>query len=97
MAKCNFKIDFNEPTEKLIERAKNGIISIGGTFKEEGTLKGNYTIPTKAGKITGNYVVQNNTVAFEITDKPIVVTCKKIEDELKKYLTTTSRDLLSFD
>jgi len=96
MAKCNFNIGFNEPIGKLIEKAKSGIASIGGTF-EGNTQKGNYSIPTQVGKITGSYHVQDNSIAFEIIDKPFLVSCKKIEDELRKYLGTATQELFKFD
>ncbi|CAD0009462.1 hypothetical protein [Flavobacterium chungangense] len=96
MTKCNFNINFTEPVDKLIEKAKNGITSIGGTF--EGNMKkGIYSIPTQAGKVTGNYLVKENSIVFEIIDKPALVSCKKIENELRKYLSSTSEALLSFD
>ncbi|RZJ72568.1 hypothetical protein [Flavobacterium sp.] len=96
MAKCNFNIAVIEPIEILIEKAKNGITSIGGTF-EGTTEKGTFSIPTKAGKIIGNYSVNHNSIEFEITDKPILVGCKKIETELKKYLSPTPEEPMNFE
>lgn len=85
MAKCNFNIDFTDPIEKLIEKAKEGITSAGGTFDGD-TGEGSYAIPTKLGKISGSYSVEGNTIAFVITDKPLFVSCNLIETELRKYL-----------
>jgi hypothetical protein len=85
MAKCNFSVDSAQPVAQLIDKAKKAIASAGGTF-DGNTEKGNYSIPTPLGKITGAYTVNGNVIAFEITDKPFLVGCSKIEDELKKYL-----------
>ncbi len=96
MAKCNFNVDYTDPVEKLIEKAKSGITSMGGTFEGD-TVNGKYSIPTKAGKVTGLYLVQENSIIFEITDKPGLVSCKRIENELRKYLSSTAVEILSFD
>lgn len=96
MTKCNFNVDFTDPIEKLIEKAKSGITSMGGTFEGD-TVKGKYSIPTQFGKVTGNYLVQENSIVFEIVNKPGVVSCKRIENELRKYLNSTAVEILSFD
>ncbi len=85
MAKCNFNIEFNEPIEGLIEKARTGITAKGGTFTGD-TLSGSYAIQTKLGAIEGNYKVITGAVVFEITDKPFFVPCSIIEEELRKYL-----------
>lgn len=87
MEKCNFTIESTEPIEKLIEKAKNAITNNGGTFSGD-TEKGHYSIQTPLGGISGNYAVQNSAIAFEITDKPFLLGCGKIEVELRKYLRT---------
>jgi hypothetical protein len=97
MAKCNFNIDFTEPIETLIEKAKDVITSTGGTFEGD-TVRGHYSIPTKLGKITGDYSVSGSSIAFAITDRPGLVGCNRIENELRKYLNSTIPEtLLSFD
>lgn len=97
MAKCNFNINFTEPIETLIRKAEDAITSIGGTFDGD-TVKGNFSIPTRAGKITGKYSVSDRSIAFEITDKPILVSCNKIENELRNYLDSTeSSKILNFE
>lgn len=89
MKACNFTIDCTEPVEQLIDKAQKAIISAKGTF--EGDLeKGEFIIPTPIGKIEGNYKVQGASIAFEITDKPMILGCDRIESELKKYLGVTS-------
>jgi len=92
MAKCNFSIEFNEPIEGLIEKARAGITAKGGKFNGD-TLSGNYDIQTQLGAIEGNYKVVIGAVVFEITDKPFFVPCGKIEEELRKYLNPSTPGL----
>ncbi len=89
MANCKFNVGFNESIETLIGKAKAAIHKAGGTFSGNNE-KGNYAIPTPVGKITGNYTVSGSAITFEITDKPFLVSCNKIEGELRKYLGTTA-------
>jgi hypothetical protein len=85
MAKCNFNVSTSEPIGQLIDKAKKAITAAGGTF--QGNVEnGSYSIPTPLGKITGTYAVNGSSIAFTITDKPFLVGCSKIEEELKKYL-----------
>ncbi|MCD6067893.1 MAG: hypothetical protein K0S33_2719 [Bacteroidetes bacterium] len=85
MAKCNFDIAVKEPVEQLIAKARSGISSANGSF-EGNNEKGNYSIPTALGSISGTYTAQDSTIRFEITDKPGIIPCSKIEKELRKYL-----------
>lgn len=88
MAKCDFNIAVTDPIEVLIERAKKGIEKKGGSLNGD-TTQGNYEIPTQLGKITGDYSVIESDINFIIKSKPVLVSCKKIEDELRKYLNST--------
>lgn len=85
MAKCNFNIEFDEPKEQLVDRAKTGITSKGGTFEGD-TENGWFSMPSPAGKIVAVYKVNGNMINFEITDKPLIVGCDRIENELRKRL-----------
>ncbi|GAB3174836.1 hypothetical protein [Telluribacter humicola] len=95
MAQCNISINFNEPIDQLVEKAEDGITSIGGAFIGN-TNSGEYSIPTPVGNIMGNYTVTDRLINFEISKKPLLVTCKKIEDELRKFIGSTSTNSLSF-
>ena len=85
MAKCDFSIDFTDASDTLIERANDAIINAGGIFNgnAEG---GNFSISTPLGKIAGGYHISGQTIAFAITDKPFLIGCGRIEDELRKYI-----------
>jgi len=93
---CYFTISVEQPIESLIEKARNGITSNGGTF--DGDIKrGTYSIPVPTGTIKGNYTVTDQKIAFEITAKPALPTCKRIEKELSDYLSSGQADRLSFE
>ncbi|MCR6640765.1 MAG: hypothetical protein NVV82_17670 [Sporocytophaga sp.] len=85
MGKCNFNIEFNEPIDGLIEKARTGITAKGGKFEGD-TLSGNYAIQTQLGPIEGNYKVIIGAVVFEITDKPFFCTMWKNRRGIKKIL-----------
>lgn len=94
-SKCNFSIGFNEPIEELIDKARNGISEIGGDF-EGNSESGNYSIPTPLGQIRGTYSVSHSIMTFAIVSKPALVTCRKIESELRKYLSSATLAISDF-
>ena len=85
MGNCKFNVDFNESIGTLIGKAKSAVMKVDGTFSGDNE-SGMYALPTPLGMITGNYTVSGNTIEFQITDKPFLVSCNKIEGELRKYL-----------
>lgn len=85
MAKCNISINFNGSSEVLIGQAEQAITGVGGTFSGD-QLSGNFTISSPIGKVSGNYSVEDQTFSIAITDKPFLLSCNRIEDELRKYI-----------
>lgn len=86
MAKCDFSIDFTGGSDVLIGRARDAINNAGGMFNGD-PQSGNFSLSTPIGKIAGDYQVNGQTIAFSITDKPFLLGCGRIEDELRKYIT----------
>ena len=93
---CYFTISVEQPIALLIEKARKGITSNGGTFEGD-TNRGSYSIPVPTGTIRGNYTVTDQEIAFEITAKPAIPTCKRIEKELRDYLSSDQAVRLSFE
>ena len=85
MAQCNFSLSFNQPIEQLIEKAKDAITSRDGTFNGNNE-SGDYSISTPLGSIKGIYTVAGTTINFTIIKKPLLVSCNRIEDELRRYI-----------
>ena len=85
MANCNFTIEFTNPSEALIERARKEIIQTGGIFNGT-TANGSFEIPTVLGRVKGSYNIQNQVIEMNITRKPFGVGCSRIERELREQL-----------
>ncbi len=82
---CNFSIDFTGSAEPLIAKASSAISGAGGHFTGDAN-GGNFHISTPIGKVSGSFSVVGQTIAFSITDKPFLLGCGRIEEELRKYV-----------
>ena len=85
MAKCNFSIDFTGAPDILIGRAYDAITNADGIFNGD-PEKGTFSISTPLGRIAGEYRVSEQIIHFAINDKPFLLGCGRIEDELRKYI-----------
>ena len=81
---CNFKIIFPSLAHEHIDTARAAIIKHGGTLREKGD-SGTFEIHIGIGKIAGNYAIVGEEVEFNITHKPFIVSCHRIEKEIRKY------------
>lgn len=85
MAKCNISIDFNGNPDELIRSAEQAISGAGGSFSGS-NAEGNFAINSPLGKVSGTYTVLGQSFNISITDKPFLVSCSKIEEELRKQI-----------
>ena len=85
MANCNFKIPFPKTSEQYLKVAQKAITDNNGQFTGD-KQSGNFRIPVGIGDIVGEYTVANDEIIIDITKKPLLVTCKLIENRLKSYL-----------
>lgn len=85
MAKCDMNIDFDGLASEQIEKARTAITGAEGTFEGD-EQSGNFSIPVFGSDIVGNYTITGNTFSIAITEKPLLVSCRRIEDELREYL-----------
>ncbi|MGV3685290.1 MAG: hypothetical protein ACO1NS_06675 [Daejeonella sp.] len=85
MAKCNISIDFSGDPEQLIRSAEQAISGAGGAFTGNNS-DGKFSINSPLGKVSGTYIVQGQSFNISITDKPFLVSCSRIEDELRKQI-----------
>ena len=81
---CNFKIVFPGLAHEHIDTARQAIVKHGGTLDEKGD-KGVFEINIGIGKIAGNYKITGAEVEFNITNKPFIISCHRIEKEIRKY------------
>jgi hypothetical protein len=85
MSKCIFSIEFTESPNSLIEKANKAITEAGGTFSGDAS-SGSFSLKTPIGSVAGSYTIDDLGIAIQISDKPVFVSCNKIESELRKYL-----------
>jgi hypothetical protein len=86
MAKCDFPLEFAGSPDELISRAKQAIQNVGGTFSGD-SASGAFELKTPLGRVRGNYSIEENAIRMQISEKPLLLSCGRIEEELRKYLT----------
>jgi hypothetical protein len=87
MSKCNFSIPFAGGADELVKTAESAISNAGGKFNGD-VDSGGFIISTPIGEVSGAYAVENQNFHITIEDKPFLLSCNKIETELRKYLAT---------
>lgn len=85
MSKCNFSIDFSGQADALVQKAEAAIIKAGGKFNGD-TESGGFIIPTPIGQVSGAYGIENQSFNIQIENKPLFITCNKLETELRRYV-----------
>jgi hypothetical protein len=83
---CSFSIEFAQAADRVIAKAENAITRAGGKFSGD-SISGKFSISAGIGSIRGAYTIQNNLMNVEIEDKPVFISCSRIENEIRKYLT----------
>ncbi len=79
---CKFTIDVDGDPADLIARARGALASIGGKIEGDAT-GGTVSGDTPFGRIEGTYSVVGRAVSFDITKKPMLVSCSMIESQLR--------------
>ena len=79
---CKFTIDVDGDPADLIERAQKALASIGGTLEGD-TTGGTVSGDTPFGRIEGTYSIAGRAVSFDITKKPVLISCSMIESQLR--------------
>ena len=87
MSKCQIAIPIAEVKNKkeLMEKARTALEKNNGKLTGD-EHEGTFDLPIVIGHIKGNYTIDENTFHLEITHKPLLVSCKRIETELTKHL-----------
>lgn len=89
MAECTFNIPISGQVGDIVNKAKEAIQKTGGIFEGDITA-GKFAVPVMVGKIVGKYSVDAGLFKVEIIEKPFLVPCDMIEDQLKEYLSKPS-------
>lgn len=85
MAKHSFSADFTGSAEDTAVKAKSAIEKAGGKFNGDHS-KGDFSVPTPAGTVKGNYTITGQTFSVNITDKPFILPGSAIEGQVRKFL-----------
>lgn len=85
MSACNFNISFSADKTEVLAKAKKTVESQGGTFNGDGD-RGNFDLSVMGFTVIGSYVVEGNTLAILIDEKPMMIPCSAIESFLTSKL-----------
>lgn len=81
MSKCEFRFAITQPVEMILNKAKQQIVASGGSFNGD-SLKGNFSGRTPIGSIEASYAIMENELVISIDKKPLLVSCRQIEQAL---------------
>ena len=81
MAVCAFDVTFTGNPAELLDRARAAIQARGGTLTGDAT-KGQVNVPVLGSRVAGSYEISGNVAHFEISEKPLLVSCGLIKTTL---------------
>jgi hypothetical protein len=79
---CQFSLPFQGDSQSLLRRAQHEIVKMGGAFNGD-DVQGSFRAKTPIGSIEGTYAVVGQQIELSISKKPFLLSCKKIEKELR--------------
>ena len=83
---CRFIIPYSGSPDSLLLRAQREIENTGGAFAGDNS-QGNFAVKTPLGTVKGTYLMLANEISIAISKKPLLVSCNKIEKELRGVMT----------
>lgn len=83
---CNFTLEYTKPKAEMVSKLEAAILGQHGLFQGDET-SGEFSFSAMGFSFRGNYIIRGDQIAVEVTDKPFLVPCSKIESEIKKYMT----------
>lgn len=83
---CNFSIEYTGDKDELIGRFRSTIkAQTNGQFEGDVT-NGAFSLTAMGFNIFGNYIIKGDLIQVNITEKPFLLSCSRIESEVKRYL-----------
>lgn len=82
---CQFTIPFSDSADSLTNRAKQEIERGGGSFNGDAS-HGSFEVKTALGTVGGSYQVTGQEILMFIVRKPFLISCRKIEKELREVM-----------
>lgn len=83
---CKFTLPFSGSAASVTGRAASAVRQAGGSFEGDETA-GHFLIKVVIGTISGSYSITNQELSIVVNKKPLLLSCRKIENELAKVLT----------
>lgn len=83
---CNFTFEYTKPKTEMVSKLEAAILGQHGSFQGDET-SGVFSFSAVGLSFRGNYLIRGDQISVEVTDKPFLVSCSKIESEIKKYIT----------
>ncbi len=82
---CQISINCTKPKEELVEKLKQAVLSQNGTFTGD-TTSGSFKAKTPLGTFEASYTINQDLITIHVTEKPFLISCKRIEKEINDYL-----------
>ncbi len=83
---CCFSIEYPKPKDEMIEQLKSAVeAQTDGLFQGD-TSAGEFSFSAKGFELSGDYKINGDNVSVSIIKKPWLLSCRKIESEIRKYL-----------
>lgn len=83
---CNFPIEYPKSKDEMVSQLKAAIESQTNGIFQGDTSSGSFSFTAKGFGLAGNYNIVGDVIDVNITKKPWLLSCKKIESEIRKYL-----------
>jgi hypothetical protein len=87
MINCSFEFSYSGTPDVLFQKIKTAIEAERGQVEgdaESGTIK----IPYALFSVQGNYKIQEQSIRIEITKKPPLTSCERIENSITSFLSS---------
>lgn len=90
MAECAFTLRYDSTADALFQNARASILEQHGTFV--GTpQQGQASLPTDVGTVRWNYSTQGQNLRIEVTDKPWLVSCSAIQQQMAELVASVPK------
>jgi hypothetical protein len=85
MSNHSFSASFTGSAHETVAKVRGAIEKADGKLNGDDE-RGDFVVPTPAGKVTGTYAVAGQALEVDITDKPFIVPASTIEGQVRKFL-----------
>ncbi len=81
----DFQIPIHEDQSLVFEKMKEAIKQQDGELNGDHE-KGSFIIPIAIGKVEGEYVINHDSIAINVTKKPMIVSKNMIKEAIQKFM-----------